>query len=91
LHVIKLSIHPSRVGIVAGSDVGDSLDGSGVLLASSILVSILFLLCCGDQDVSLLVGSFGSMTTTGARWVSGRAVAETLEGVEYRRAWFDDT
>ena len=42
LHVIKLSIHPSRVGIEAGSEAGDNLDGSGARPTSSILVSMMF-------------------------------------------------
>src|SRR4051812_24578229 len=40
LHVIKLSIHPSRIGIDAGSVVGDSLVGDGTLPTSSMFVSI---------------------------------------------------
>jgi hypothetical protein len=40
LHVIKLSIHPSSVGIVAGSVTGDNLEGSGARPTSSISVSM---------------------------------------------------
>lgn len=49
LHVIRLSIHPSRVGMDAGSVAGDNLDGSGALPTSSILVSMMSLLRCGAQ------------------------------------------
>jgi len=41
LHCMRLSIHPSSVGIEAGSDAGDSLAGSGARLTSSILVSMI--------------------------------------------------
>lgn len=47
LHVIKLSIQPSRVGIEAGSDTGDSLDGSGALPTSSMFVSMMSVLSSG--------------------------------------------
>jgi hypothetical protein len=59
LQVIKLSIHPSRVGIEAGSDAGDNLDGSGALPTSSILVSMVFLLYCGALGCEVDGGELG--------------------------------
>jgi hypothetical protein len=40
LHCMRLSIQPSRVGIEAGSDAGESLAGSAARPTSSILVSM---------------------------------------------------
>jgi hypothetical protein len=39
---MRLSIHPSRVGIVVGSETGENLGGSGALLTSVMLVSMMF-------------------------------------------------
>jgi hypothetical protein len=47
LQVIKLSIHPSSVGIDAGSDAGESFEGSGALPTSSILVSMVLSVVLG--------------------------------------------
>lgn len=41
LQVMRLSIHPSKVGIGAASDAGEILAGSGALPTSSILVSMI--------------------------------------------------
>lgn len=54
LHVIKFSIHPSRIGIDAGSVVGDNLVGEGTRPTSSIFVSIVLFILCDGFDGLLL-------------------------------------
>jgi hypothetical protein len=60
LQVIKLSIHPSSVGIEAGSVAGDNLAGSG--FTSSILTSMAGYVVVGFEG--LFGGDGGELITT---------------------------
>jgi hypothetical protein len=80
LQLIKLSIQPSKVGIEAVSVEGDSLEGSGTLPTSSMLVSMLFLLVL--SSVMLLLWDGGELELNDDNW---RATRSQLKGV---KVWY---